>query len=766
MYWADRVAKEIIDSGKFKPFWVDDMFTPSGFAHIGSLKGPLVHDLIYKALKHAGQDTTFSFIINDFDPIDGLSQELEKDFSKYLGFPLKNAPSPKVGFDSFADFFADDFKKVLESLGVKPTYYSSWDLYHEGKFDEAIKIALDNAEKIQDIYKQVSGSKKKEAGWLPLQVICEKCGRLGTTRVHDWDGKTVAYTCEKEMIKWAEGCGHAGRISPFGGSGKLPWKVDWPAHWMVLGITIEGAGKDHASAGGSMDIARELCKEVYEIDQPYNFPYEHILIGGKKMASSKGLGFQAREVQSIFSSEVARFLFVRTDYKQSLEFNPVGTMAIPDLFDEYDRCYLSYIENSDDDLAKIFEMSQIGKLPPREKTLLPRFRDIVNYIQMPNVDILKKYEEMKGKKLTEIEINLINERVKYAKIWLEKYAPGEFRMQFSEELPENAKNLTAEQKQFLKQAVSLVEQNNDPEKLQLDLYSLAKELQIETKEAFAAIYIVLIGKDHGPKAGWLILSRDKRFVQDRFDEISSNKISKVSKNGIKIQKLGKPEIFYIDETLKKKFSSMSVGIAVIKGVVIKKTDEGLEKEKQSLLVSLQGLTTEQLGQLPEIVSYRKLYKEMGIDWHSRRPSPEALLRRVVLKKGLYNINTCVDAYNLVVMKNRVSVGAFNHDEIKFPTILRFAKSDEEILLLGDDQPTVYKDSEVAYFDETGGYNIDFNYRDARRTAVQLETKNLYINVDGIYDITPRMIEKVLEETCSIIIKYCGGKVELFGVETK
>ena len=211
---------------------------------------------------------------------------------------------------------------------------------------------------------------------------------------------------------------------------------------------------------------------------------------------------------------------------------------------------------------------------------------------------------------------------------------------------------------------------------------------------------------------------------------------------------------------------MSVGIAVIKGVVIKKTDEGLEKEKQSLLVSLQGLTTEQLGQLPEIVSYRKLYKEMGIDWHSRRPSPEALLRRVVLKKGLYNINTCVDAYNLVVMKNRVSVGAFNLDEIKFPTILRFAKSDEEILLLGDDQPTVYKDSEVAYFDETGGYNIDFNYRDARRTAVQLETKNLYINVDGIYDITPRMIEKVLEETCSIIIKYCGGKVELFGVETK
>ncbi|MCL4366174.1 lysine--tRNA ligase, partial [Patescibacteria group bacterium] len=170
MYWADRVAKEIIDSKKFKPYWVDDMFTPSGFAHIGSLRGPLVH---YKALKHAGQEATFSFVINDFDPIDGLPQELQEEFSKYLGFPLRNAPSPKEGFDSFADFFAEDFKKVLNSLGVNPQFFSSYDMYKQGKFDEVIKIALDNAEKIQDIYQKVSGSKKKDAGWLPLQVVCE-----------------------------------------------------------------------------------------------------------------------------------------------------------------------------------------------------------------------------------------------------------------------------------------------------------------------------------------------------------------------------------------------------------------------------------------------------------------------------------------------------------------------------------------------------------------------------------------------------------------
>lgn len=519
-YWADKVAKEIIDSGKFKPYWVDDMFTPSGFAHLGSLRGPLVHDLTYKALVHAGVEGKFSYVLNDFDVIDGLPKDLQKDFSKYLGFPLRNVPSPEKGFSSFADFFASDFKNVLKIFGVEAKYLSSYDMYKEGKFDEAIRIALDNSEKIQDIYQKVSGSKKRELGWLPLQVICENCGRLGTTKVHDWDGKTVVYTCESALVEWAKGCGHSGRISPFGGNGKLPWKVDWPAHWMVLGVTIEGSGKDHSSAGGSRDIARELCKEVFKIEEPYNLPYEFFLIGGKKMGSSKGLGLKAHDILDLLSAEVARFLFSRTDYKQAVEFDPAGTMAIPDLFDEYDRCYLAYIDGSDQDLARTFEMSQIDNLPPKEKILLPRFRDVVSYIQMPNVDVLQKYGEIKGSKLSELEIKIINERIAYAKIWLEKYAPEEFSLKMTDGLPDIAKDLNEKQKQFLQKAIPLIEKADDPEKLQLALYNLSKEMGINAKDAFSAIYIVMIGKEFGPKAAWLLLSYKRDKVVKRLKEAS------------------------------------------------------------------------------------------------------------------------------------------------------------------------------------------------------------------------------------------------------
>jgi len=76
-----------------------------------------------------------------------------------------------------------------------------------------------------------------------------------------------------------------------------------------------------------------------------------------------------------------------------------------------------------------------------------------------------------------------------------------------------------------------------------------------------------------------------------------------------------------------------------------------------------------------------------------------------------------------------------------------------------------KEGEIAYFDKKGGYNIDSNYRDAQRTGVQLATKNIYVNVDGVYEITPSQVEKSLQEACDMITEYCGGKLDLFGVES-
>lgn len=767
MFWSDRIAQEIITSGVHKPYWVDDMFTPSGFAHIGSLRGPIVHDLVYRSLIDANAKTTFTYVFNDFDPVDGLPPELER-MAGELGKPLRLAKSPEAGFTSFAEYFTKDFQRVLLDLGIRAEFRYSWDMYHEGLFDGVIREALDNATRIQDIYQRVSGSKKRDKGWLPLQVICEKCGKLGTTRVHNWDGATVEYTCEPSMVTWAKGCGYTGRTSPFTDKenpahhpGKLPWKVDWPAHWKVLGVTIEGAGKDHSSAGGSRDIAKELCREVFHIDNPYNLPYEFFLIGGKKMSSSKGLGLKGRDLTKLLPPEVGRFLFTRTDYRQAIEFDPMGTMAIPDLFDEYDRCWQAYIDGSDESLARAFVLSQITAVPEKIPTFLPRFRDVANFVQLPNVDVVSKFEQVKGAKLTAKEKEIIALRMTYASVWLNSYAPDEYRYQISRKTKDDYQ-FTPEQWAFLNALAGLWPRVDDPEKMQSELFLLAKSQGLDTKSAFKALYLVVLDKEHGPRAGWLRKQFPVDVVVERLT-LNTRKTEAAQKSAVAT--IEKPDFFVIDAALKKAVPSISVGIALINGVNIQKTHPQLEQEKQEFLAGLKGLTTEQLSTYPELVSYRKLYKQMGIDWHSRRPSPEALLRRIAVGKDLYTVNTCVDAYNLIVMKHRISVGAFDADNVAFPTVLRYAGEGDEILLLGDKEPTQYTAGEIAYYDRVGGYNIDFNYRDAQRTMVTEQTKNIWINVDGVHDITAESVQKTLKESVEIIVKYCGGTVVFEGIVT-
>ncbi|MFH0864142.1 MAG: lysine--tRNA ligase [Candidatus Gottesmanbacteria bacterium] len=509
MYWADKIAQEF--KKRHLPLeWVDDMKTPSGFAHMGSLRGPVTHSLVYRALQDVGLKVKFTFVINDFDPADELPPEFKETLKDYLGFPLRKVPSPNKKYDSLGSLIAQDFITSFRTLGVEAEILSSWDMYHQGKFDNVIKIALDNSGKIQDIYRQVSGSQKKESGWLPFQVVCQKCGKLGTTKVTDWDGKEVTYECLPDLVKWASGCGYKGKVSPFGGSGKLPWKVDWPAHWKVIGVTCEGAGKDHGSAGGSYDIALKLCDKVFKYPSPFKFVYEFFLLGGQKMSSSKGIGFKAHDLIGILPPNVARFLFVRTDYQQAINFNPDG-YTIPNLFDEYDRCAKEFFaKGRKSDFGRSYELSQTNPKQP-EKFVDIRFRQIAQLIQMPN---------MAGK----IKNNpQLVERAKYAKIWLENFAPESEKFSIKNDLPNEVKKLNQTQKLLLKRITAEIDKKWEAEDFQKEIYNWGKELGLSSGETFQTIYLSLIGKDHGPKAAWLILSLDKEFVKTRFEEVANQK---------------------------------------------------------------------------------------------------------------------------------------------------------------------------------------------------------------------------------------------------
>jgi lysyl-tRNA synthetase class 1 len=297
MFWTDKLAGRIAG-----PQLINDSKTPSGRAHVGALRGVIVHDAVFRVLKELGHDVRYTFGVDDYDPVDELPAGQGEYFADHMGKPLCDAPAPAGSRASdMADHFISEFFQVFAELGVEAEHYRMRDVYRSGRFNEPIDTILQQADVVRRVYRKVSNSIRPD-DWYPLQVVCENCGRIGTTQVTAYDGSEVEYICRPDLVTWATGCGHHGKVSPFDGRAKLPWKLEWVAKWHVFGVTIEGAGKDHNTKGGSRDVAARCLKEIYGEPAPLNVPYEFFLVGGAKMSSSKGLGATARDM--------ADFLFV------------------------------------------------------------------------------------------------------------------------------------------------------------------------------------------------------------------------------------------------------------------------------------------------------------------------------------------------------------------------------------------------------------------------------------------------------------------------
>ncbi len=526
MDWADELAARV--SG---PQVVNDSKTPSGTVHVGSLRGPVILDVIARALRANGHQTTLLYGIDDLDPMDAQALLTPDAIDREMGRPLAHVPDPAGdGHGSYARHFAGIFIDVFAGLGIQPDrYYWMSDIYPTGEMDPYIRLALDRAALVRDIYRRVANVQHPET-WHPVGVICPTCGKVGTTIVTDWDGDKVFYECRRDLVTWARGCGSSGWISPFGGNAKLPWNLEWAAQWSLFGVTIEPGGKDLSTAGGSRDRSDAIAREVFEREPPLNVPYEFLNIGGKKMSTSKGQGAAAHTIAEVIPPEQLRFLFLRPRPNQAIEFDPDGTDAIPRLFDEFDKF-----------AAATAGREVRGELPPGYEATFryslldpnadvkaaaalfrPAFAHLALLVQIPGVDVAARMETEKGAQLTEPEMAILRERVAAAHAWLKAYAPESAKIAIQDELPEAASEMTDDMRRYLRAvaiaAETLPEYPGGAEWQDL-LFKAAVGLGMRTnRQSFAAIYLAFMGRENGPRAGWLLASLDKDFVVRRLLE--------------------------------------------------------------------------------------------------------------------------------------------------------------------------------------------------------------------------------------------------------
>ena len=525
LFWADAVAASLPRDIKHV---IRDSKTPSGPVPISSLRGPVITDALYRAFREHGLDVRYVFTIDDYDPMDSQSMRQQSGMAEHMGKPFFRIPSPDpAAANDFARYHADRFLSTFARVGIRPEEIH-WlrDLYGSGELDHEIDLVLNNAAEVRRVYAEVSNV-QKDAGWLPVWVICENCGRIGTTHATDFDGSTVAYECRPDYVAWAEGCGHRGRVSPFKGNAKLPWNLQWCAMWDHFDVTYEEGGKDLLTAGGSRDRANELFRAIWKREPPAGLQHEFLTLGGKKMSTSKGVGASAVELVELYPGEIVRFLMLRTHPKRAIEFDPAGN-SLPRLFDEYDRCADAFLADPRSDLGNIWKLSQVT-LDAAPVMFRVRFGTVADWLQIPSIEPYAEAAKRKGSALSDAEHADLDGRVALAKIWLERWAPEESRFAVAPELPPAAATLSDPQRAFLARAGDEIGRIIEPEPMQERLYEIAKEVGLTTPEgkvtkaAFESLYLTFIGRPTGPRAAWLLTTLDPEFVRRRLAEAARAK---------------------------------------------------------------------------------------------------------------------------------------------------------------------------------------------------------------------------------------------------
>jgi len=165
------------------------------------------------------------------------------------------------------------------------------------------------------------------------------------------------------------------------------------------------------------------------------------------------------------------------------------------------------------------------------------------------------------------------------------------------------------------------------------------------------------------------------------------------------------------------------------------------------------LTTESLKKLSGIAATRRVYKACGKDPSRYRPASEALIRRMLQGKELYQIDTLVDLINLASIKFGYSIGGFDANKFVGDTLtLGIGKTGEPYEGIGRGMLNI--EGLPVYRDAVGGVGTPTS--DNERTKITLSTTRLCVLING-YDGNETQVRANADYILHLLRYYCQSE---------
>ena len=469
-------------------------FGPSGLPHIGTFAEVARTTWVRRAFEQlTGMSTRLITFSDDMDglrkvPLNMPNKEM---LAEHLGMPLCRIPDPYGEHESYSGYMNAKLNAFLNLYGFDYDFQSSYEAYSRGDFNEGLSIILEKHEEVKAIILPTLQPETREK-WSPFFPICERCGRVYTTRVVDYHpaDHAVAYVCDSDL-EGARSCGFKGTTSVHDGKVKVGWKVDWALRWYAYHIKYEMYGKDLIeSARLSSKIIRTMGKQP-----PCGFSYELFLDeDGKKISKSVGKGLAVDSwVKYAPIESLLYYLFQNPRRAKRLYWE-----VVPRSVDDYLGALSAYQdlpeeERMNNPLWHIFE----------DKKRIPNFHSSITFSLLDNLissldtadeALVLGFVERYDPKAAADE-TVLRDLIHKSRRFYEDYILPQKHYRRPDEREKSA---------FRQMRSRLAAFEGDDEReLQGIPFAVAKEAGIEPADLFHAFYEVYMGQERGPRFGTL-----------------------------------------------------------------------------------------------------------------------------------------------------------------------------------------------------------------------------------------------------------------------
>lgn len=214
----------------------------------------------------------------------------------------------------------------------------------------------------------------------------------------------------------------------------------------------------------------------------------------------------------------------------------------------------------------------------------------------------------------------------------------------------------------------------------------------------------------------------------------------------------------IASEVKRNLPGVDLHTIIIKGVSVKKIHPSIKKYKKYILRKLRNeYSIENLNENNMILAYRNLYRDIGLDPIINPPSVENLIKRYLLKNYFPNINTVVDACNLVAIDTLVPMGVFDIEKVKGDINLRYSLNGEKFLPLGSTSYESLNENILVLSDREKILSI-FYHRDSVYQQISETTTAIMLLACKVPAVGAERISDAIEKGAEMIHQTSGGEI--------